>query len=123
MQDFGALAKQSGIRGVTSAKLTQDIEKLGALNDMKDILAARRGVGDIQAKAGVINAGMVQNMNKSAQIELDRENQKIKSYNDLAALSQTTATILFKIEELNLSEYCSHSIFYFIEKCNSLIFF
>ena len=26
-------------------------------------------------------------------------NQKIKSYNDLAALSQTTANIFFKIEE------------------------
>jgi len=98
-QDFGKLAKKTGITGVSSNKLTNNIEKLGNLSDMKDILAARRGLGDLQNKAGVINAGMIQNMDKSAQIELDRENQKIKSYNDLASLSQTTATILFKLEE------------------------
>jgi hypothetical protein len=99
MQDFGALAKKSGVKSVTSDKLTKSIEKLGDLNDLKDILAARRGVNDIQAKAGVINGDMIRNMDKSAQIELERENQKIKGYNDLASLSQTTASILFKIEE------------------------
>lgn len=99
MQDFGSLAKQSGVTGVSSSKLTRSIEKLGSMNDLKDTLAARRGLGDIQAKAGVINTDMIKNMDKSAQIELERENQKIKGYNDLAALSQTTATILFKIEE------------------------
>lgn len=99
MSDFGQLSKGTGITGVSSNKLTQSIEKLGNLNDLKDTLSAKRGVGDIQNKANAINSGMIHNMDKSAQIELDRENQKIKSYNDLAALSQTTASILFKIEE------------------------
>lgn len=98
-QDFNQLAKQSGVSGIRSEKLTNSIEKLGGLNDLKDILAARRGLGDINNKAGAINESMIRNMHKSAEIELARENQKIKSYNDLAALSQTTANILFKIEE------------------------
>lgn len=98
-QDFTKLGRQLGLDKVSSAKLSGSIEKLGSLSDLKDALAARRGVGDIQAKAGAINRGMIHNMDKSAQIELDRENQKIKSYNDLAALSQTTASILFKVEE------------------------
>lgn len=98
-QDFTALARQVGIDKVTAARLSGSINKLGGLADYKGILEARRGVGDIQAKAQVINGDMIRNMDKSAQIELDRENQKIKSYNDLAALSQTTASILFKVEE------------------------
>jgi len=98
-QDFTKLAKITGITGVTSNKLTGNIEKLANLNDLKGALEARRGLKDIQAKSGVINGDMVRNMDKSASIELDRENQKIKSYNDLAALSQTTASILFKVEE------------------------
>lgn len=98
-QDFTSLSRQVGIDKVSSGRLSGSINKLGNLNDYKGILEARRGVGDIQAKAGAINGDMIRNMDRSAQIELDRENQKIKSYNDLAALSQTTATILFKVEE------------------------
>jgi hypothetical protein len=99
MQDFNKLAGASGLKSVTSDRLTKSIEKLGDLNDLKDTLGARRGLNDIQNKAQIINGSMIHNMNKSAEIDLARENQKIKSYNDLAALSQTTNNILFKIEE------------------------
>lgn len=98
-QDFTSLGKRTGITSVTSEKLSQSINKLDKLGELKDILEANRGVNDIQNKAGVINADMIRNMHKSAEIELQRENQKIKSYNDLASLSQTVGTILFKIEE------------------------
>jgi len=98
-QDFTKLSKQTGITGVRSNKLTGNIEKLGGYNDLKDTLEARRNLNDIQNKAGAINADMIRNMSKSAEIELARENQKIKSYNDLAALSQTSSNILFKVEE------------------------
>lgn len=99
-QDFFKLAKDVGVTGVSSDKLSGDINKIGAMSDLKDILAARRDVGDIQKKADVINNGMIRNMDKSAQIELDRENQRIKSYNDLAMVSQTSNNILVKLEEL-----------------------
>jgi uncharacterized protein YidB (DUF937 family) len=98
-QDFGKLAKLTGIDRVSSKGVGGSIEKLGALSDLKGALQAKREFNDIQAKAKAIDGNMVRNMDKSAQIELDRENQKIKSYNDLAALSQTTASILFKVEE------------------------
>ena len=98
-QDFATLGKRTGLTNVRSERLSGSINKLDKIGELKDILEAGRGVRDIQAKAQVINNGMVRNMDKSAQIELERENQKIKSYNDLAALSQTTNNILFKIEE------------------------
>lgn len=98
-QDFTKLSKITGIDKVSSDKVGGSIEKLGALSDLKGALAARREFNDIRAKAGVINEGMIRNMDKSERLALDRENAKIKSYNDLAALSQTAEKIFTLVDQ------------------------
>lgn len=97
--DFAAKFKEVGLDKVTSGKLTTSIEKLAGLNDMADALAARRETTDMIAKSGIINSSMVRSRDKSAQIELQRENQRIQSYNDLAAISQTTDKIMALVEQ------------------------
>ena len=98
-QDYSQLAKDTGLDKVNSNKLANSIEKIAAMSDLRDTLAARRELGDVQNKAGSINSGMIRNMDKNDQIALERENLKIKSYNDLAALSNIGDKMLIKFDE------------------------
>lgn len=98
-QDFGKLAKLTGIDRVSSGRVGGSIEKLGGLADLKGALTARREFQDMQAKARVIDEGMIRNMDATERLALERENQKIKSYNDLAALSQTAEKIFTLVDQ------------------------
>jgi hypothetical protein len=97
-QDFGKLYSAIGLDKVTSAKLTTSVEKLAGLNDLQDILASRREVGDVAAKSGLINESMIRARDKSERIALEKENKRIASYEDLAAISDTTAKIMTMVE-------------------------
>lgn len=98
-EGLAGVVKNTGLDKVTSEKLTGSIEKLANLSDLKDALAAGRELQDIQAKSGVINEGMIRNMDKNEKLALIRENQRIKSYNDLAALSQTAEKIFTLVDQ------------------------
>ena len=92
--DFSELAKEIGLDRVGSDKLGRAVDKGSSLKDLTDVLTARRNIVDIQAKAGVINEGMIRAKDKSERIALERENARISSYTDLATISQTTDKIM-----------------------------
>lgn len=95
--DFTAQAKLLG--GPSSEKLTPAIEKVGNLNDLKDALEARRNLNDMMAKAGAINENMIRAQDRAAKLELEKENQRIKSYENLAAISEASARITNLVDQ------------------------
>lgn len=90
--DFEKQSKLLG--GPTSEQLTPRLNKLGDLNDLKDLLAARRTLNDTFKKGGVINAGMVRSQDEQAKQELQKENNQIKGYQDLAAISMASTELV-----------------------------
>jgi hypothetical protein len=96
---FEKIAKITGIDKVTSTSAGAKIDKNAQLNDLADALKAGREFQDLQNKSAIINEGMIRNMDKSERIALERENQRIKSYNDLAALSQTAEKIFGLVDQ------------------------
>lgn len=98
-QDFAKLAQRTGIDKVTSETLSKSIDKLANLSDLADALTARRENQDLINKSGVINEGMIQARDRSERLALQRENQRIQSYNDLAAISQTAEKIFTLVDQ------------------------
>lgn len=96
---FEKIAKITGIDKVTSESAGKKIDKTADLNDLADALKAGREFKDQLDKSAIINEGMIRNMDKSERIALERENQRIKSYNDLAALSQTAEKIFGLVDQ------------------------
>lgn len=97
--DFGKKFKEVGLDKITSDKLTKSIDKLAGLNDLADALEARRNTTDIVSKAGVINEGMIRARDSSERQALQRENQRIASYENLAKISQTADKIAGLVEQ------------------------
>lgn len=97
--DFARKFGEVGLDKVSSQKLTQSIEKMANLNDLADALEARRETQDVLTKSGVITESMIRARDKSAKIALERENQQIANYNNLAAISQTTDKIMGLVEQ------------------------
>lgn len=95
--DFGAQTKLLG--GPSAEKLTPGLEKLGNLNDLKDALEARRELNDVLKKSQSINEGMVRAQDTAAKLELDKENQRIKGYENLAAISDASARITNLVDQ------------------------
>lgn len=96
--NFAEQVKKVGLDKVSTNKLTVDIEKLANLNDLSDVLAARRETNDVIKKAQVINQGMITARDQSEKIALQRENDRIASYQNLATISQTTEKIMGLVE-------------------------
>lgn len=90
--DFAAQAKALG--GPSAEKLTPSLEKLGALNDLKDILKSRQELQDAEKKGRIISEGMVRSQAEREKLDLDRENKQIQSYKDLAAISLASAEVM-----------------------------
>lgn len=97
--DFVKRFAEMGLAGVSTEKLTNATDKLAGLADLADTLEARRMIDDQFAKAGVINEGMIRARDKSERIILQRENERIKSYKDLAAISDMTQKIMGFVEQ------------------------
>lgn len=96
---FEQVAKLTGIDKVTAASAGAKIDKNAQLSDLSDALKAGREFQDLQNKSAIINESMIRNMDKNERIALERENQRIKSYNDLAALSQTAEKIFALVDQ------------------------
>lgn len=100
--DPSSVAKLAGLTGidkVSSAKVGASIDKTAGLNDLADALQAGREFRDATAKANAINESMIRARDKSEQVALDRENQRIQSYKDLAALNQTAEKIFMIVDQ------------------------
>lgn len=97
--NFAETARVTGLNKVGSEKLTKDLEKLGALNDYKDALKARLELNDIATKSQIITKGMIEKQAEGERINLERENARIQSYQDLATISQSVDKIMALVEE------------------------
>lgn len=95
---FAKLAKITGIDKVTSAKATKSIEGTAALADLQDALGAGREFKDLLTKGGVINEGMIRARDKAERVALERENARIRSYQDLQAISTSVDKIMMLVE-------------------------
>ena len=80
-------------------KLSQALNKTGSLNDLQDTLTAIRGLDDIQAKASVINSGMITARDQSERILLSRENQQIANFRNLQTISDTSQKAFVLIDK------------------------
>lgn len=98
-QDFAGLMKTTGLSKVSSKGLGGGIEKMASLNDLAAALKVRTETQDWMNKSKIINEGMVYARNESERIALERENQRIASYQNLAAISQTTDNIMKLVEQ------------------------
>lgn len=96
--DFTKKFSEVGLDKISTTKLTGSIEKLAGLNDLADVLQARRETQDIIAKSGVINESMIRSRDQSERLNLQKENARIKSYNDLAAISDSVTKIMGLVE-------------------------
>lgn len=97
--DFKKLFKDIGLDKVSSQKLTGALEKTGGFSDLADIFTAKRNVNDIVAKSSVISESMIRARDKAERIALERENQRIRSYEDLQAISSTVDKIMVMVEQ------------------------
>lgn len=98
--DFAATLKEMRMR--PSEAYTPRLEKAGGLNDRKDTLRAGLDAEDIYRKAGLVNDSMVTQQAARAALEMQRENERIKSYNSLASIEVTSAKLVQGIEKATL---------------------
>lgn len=97
--DFRKQFAATGLDKADSSRLTQANDKLAGLSDLADQLKVRNETNDLFAKAGVINESMIRQRAKSEALALQKENMQIKSYNDLAAISDTVSKIMMMVEQ------------------------
>lgn len=95
--DFADQIKKIGARD--GKVYTPALEKLDHLADLTDVLTARRSLQDRIDKASVMNEGLVRAKDKMDRAALARENQRIKSYEDLAAIQETSEKIMGLMEQ------------------------
>lgn len=98
-QDYQKRLQETGLDKITAEKFTKSIDKLAGLSDLQDALLVQRESNDILKKSRLINEQMIREQDRSAKIQLQRENQRIQSYKDLQAVSQTTDRIMKLVEE------------------------
>jgi hypothetical protein len=95
--DFASVAKY--FEKIDTTSLTKSINKGADLNDLQDTLAAVRNLQDIQNKSKIINEGMITARDRSERIALERENARIRSYEDLRTVSDTSEKIMTLVEQ------------------------
>lgn len=98
--DFGWQQKLLG--GPSADKMTPKLEKLGNLNDFKDVLEANREMVDTMKKADLIKADMIRMQDERARLDLDKENRQVQSYKDLAQISSTMTELGNMMKDVTL---------------------
>jgi hypothetical protein len=66
---------------------------------LRDALAAKREMQDTLTKSRIINKGMVNSEDRLEKQNLERENQRIASYQSLAKISEATNKIVIFMEK------------------------
>lgn len=91
--DFAKVGKLTGIDKVSSDRAGKSVDKLANLSDLADAKAAGRDFTDMINKSKVITQGMIESRDAQERQALQKENQRIQSYQDLAAISMTAEKI------------------------------
>ncbi len=100
--------------GAQSSKLYDTgIDKLGELNDLTETLAAGRELNDFGVKSGKINSGMVYDIAKKKQLEIDSENRSLTIYDTLKsadlAVKEFNAKFEAKLTEIIVNMFDLHT--------------
>lgn len=96
--DLRAQYAKLGLGKYDTAKLTRDNNKVGDIADRTDELTAIRELDDISRKAAVMNMGLATAKDRSERILLQKENQRIANYKNLAAISDTVEKMMGVVE-------------------------
>lgn len=97
--DFQTLFRDLGLDNISTQQLTKDQNLISALNDRTDLLEARRQVRDVRTKAGLLNNGIVNDIEKGKQRALDLENQRIANFKNIQAVAETADKINVILEQ------------------------
>lgn len=98
--DFPARLKAIGMNKIGSEKFGKSIDKLANLNDLADVYAVRRENQDIIQKSNLINSGMIKARDAAETAALARENERIKGYENLQAITTAVDRIMTAAEEI-----------------------
>jgi hypothetical protein len=81
------------LKNFDTDRLTQSLEKQGNLADYQDLLRAKRGLDDINAKGALISQGMITQQDARERIALGQENRNIGRYGSLNELAMAADRI------------------------------
>lgn len=84
---------------ISADDLTTAAQKTGSLSDLQDALAAQRKLKDFIDKSRVINEKVVREQDQRERINLQRETERIKAYDTLSTISETSTRIMALIEK------------------------
>ena len=97
--NFAKQLRETGLDRQSSETFTKAIDKMAKLSDLADILKVKNENKDIIDKSRLINESMIKQRAKSDALALEKENLQIKSYKDLAAISDTVSKIMLIVEQ------------------------
>jgi hypothetical protein len=97
--DFPKAVEELGLNKITADSLTKSNDKLAGLNDQQDTLTAKRELGDVITKGNTITEAMIRARDAQEKLGLEKENKRIQSYENLAALSMTAERITGLVEQ------------------------
>jgi hypothetical protein len=95
--DFGPLSAQ--LKGADTEKLTKQLTKLEGLEGKQRILEANRNIGDVGNKSRLLNEGILKEQDKQERLNLERENQNISNFKNLAVISQASTKMATLVEQ------------------------
>jgi len=95
--DFDRLGKMVGVGDAST--YTAPLEKLAGLSDLDMAKQAGREIQDTVQKSQIINRGMIEAKDSAEKIRLKRENEAIKNFQNLQAISETSAKIMTLVEK------------------------
>lgn len=84
---------------ISTKDLTERTNRAAAISDYNDLRSARNDIFDRYNKAGLVNKGMVDEIQKRRQLEQERENIRIGNFKNLAAMSSAMDKIGILVEE------------------------
>lgn len=99
--DFNALNKQ--FSQITADEINKAVNRTAGLSDLKDSLKAQRNLEDLISKSRLINEKVIRSEDERERINLQRESERIKAYNSISTISETSARILTLVEKAVLS--------------------
>lgn len=97
--DFPQLFKDTQLDKIDDNKFNAVVRKGADLEGLDQQLAVARDTKRIFQNGGAINESMIRAKDKSERIAMEKEAQRIKSYTDLAALSDTTTQIMTLVDK------------------------
>ncbi len=108
--DFRQLSDQIG--GPSAEELSAGLGKLDVLDDRRNILKAKQETLDIMVKARALNRNTIDLFAQGDQNELDRENKRLGSVDDLKKIAMASDKIVKLLEDgyLQLAPYIAGSI-------------